>query len=99
MTHETGADDRESRKRRIHTTGVRRIAGSRRVRKGASAAVVLVGGGLQYAYSNTKHPPTVLIVWEWIFGVVWGILIVGLIVYSVKAVRERFRRRQHGGRW
>lgn len=76
---------------------IRRIGGSPRMRKGAGWLVVVVGGGLQYAYSNTKHPSTVLTVWEWIFGVAWVVLIVALLYYAVMAVRERFRRRRHGG--
>jgi heme/copper-type cytochrome/quinol oxidase subunit 2 len=72
---------------------IRRIGGSPRMRKGAFWVVVLVGGGLQYARTNTKHPSTVLIVWTWIYTTALVVLIVGLIVYSVIAVRERFRRR------
>jgi hypothetical protein len=76
---------------------IMRIGGSTSVRKGAFWLAVVMGGGLQYAYSNTKHPSTVLTVWEWIFSVAWVVLIGGLIVYSAIAVRERFRRRRHGG--
>jgi heme/copper-type cytochrome/quinol oxidase subunit 2 len=76
---------------------IRHIGGKPRVRKGAFWVVVLVGGGLQYARSNTKHPSTVLIVWTWVYTTGLVVLIAGLIVYSVIAVRERFRRRQHGG--
>ena len=79
---------------------IRRIGGSSRMRKGAFWLVVVVGAGLQYAYLETKHPSTVLTVWEWIFSVAWVVLIVGLIVYAAIAVRERLRRRRMatGGR-
>ena len=76
---------------------IRRIGGSPRIRKGAFWVVVLVGGSLQYDRINTNHPSTLLIVWGWIYGVAFVVLIVGLLYYAAMAVRERFRRRQHGG--
>jgi heme/copper-type cytochrome/quinol oxidase subunit 2 len=76
---------------------IRRLGGSPRVRKGAFWLVVVVGGGLQYARNHTNHPSTLLIVWGWISGVAFVVVIAGLLYYAAMAVRERFRRRQHGG--
>jgi uncharacterized BrkB/YihY/UPF0761 family membrane protein len=76
---------------------IRRIGDSPRMRKGAFWVVVIVGGSLQYARNHTSHPSTLLIVWGWISGVAFLVLIVGLVYYAAMAVRERFRRRQHGG--
>ncbi len=76
---------------------IRRIGGSPRMRKGAFWLVVVVGGLLQYARSNTNHPSTLLIVWGWIYGVAFVVLVGGLLCYAAMAMRERFRRRPHGG--
>ena len=67
------------------------MANDQRLRRWVPWALIVVGGCLQYAYVNTKHPPTVLVVWSWIFSALWVILAVTLAVVGVYWVRDRRR--------
>jgi hypothetical protein len=73
---------------------VRRLHATRRVRIGVFWALVLVGGGLQYAYTSTSHPSTVLTVWAWAYGIVGGICLLGFSVSAIRVGSDRFKARR-----
>jgi hypothetical protein len=95
------ADRREKASRR-DAIGLPRIFASRTVRRYAFWAAVLIGGGLQDAYTSTKHPSTALTVWAWFYGVVVSVCIIaailGLAVYATKALPGWLRRRRGAAR-
>jgi hypothetical protein len=72
------------------------IVRSRTVRRRAFWTVILLGGGLQYAYTTTNRPATVLVVWAWIFRVWLGVTLVALIVAGAIVVHGRFGRHREG---
>ena len=65
------------------------------VRKTALVAVVIAGGLLQYARTQTKHPPLVLRVWTWIYAALVLFAIFAVLAWAVYVVRDRLGRRRH----
>lgn len=61
------------------------------MRRGAWWLFIIVGGVLQYAYSETKHPSALLAVWAWIYRVLLAVAIVALVAWGATAVRERIK--------
>jgi hypothetical protein len=74
--------------------GLRRILASRSLRQRAGWAAVLIGGGLQYAYTSTKHPSVALRIWSALYGIGVIICILVLIAAIGYAVRDWLRRRR-----
>jgi hypothetical protein len=85
-----GAPEEEARRK--EPIGLRRILASRSLRQRAGWAAVLIGGGLQYAYTSTKHPSVALRIWEAMYGIVFIICIIVVIAVVGYAVRDWLRR-------
>jgi ABC-type multidrug transport system permease subunit len=61
------------------------------VRKTAFVAVVVAGGLVQYARSETRHPSLLLRVWGWIYAVLLLLALVAVLVSARSAVRDRLQ--------
>ena len=89
------ASDRGGTRRWVAKAGVALGVRDRRAaRKRLGWTFVIVGGFLQYAYSETRHPSTVLIVWAWIYRALFVVAIIAVIAWAVITGRERLRRRR-----
>lgn len=89
------ASDRGGTRRWIAKAGVALdVSGWRAARKRLGWAFVIVGGLLQYAYSETRHPSTVLIVWAWIYRALFVVAIIAVIAWAVITGREWLTRRR-----
>ncbi len=65
---------------------------SHRIRTALIAFLAVVGGLLQYAYTSTNHPSTLLRVWAYAYGVSVVLVIASLAARCIQWLRDRRNR-------